>query len=301
MPGILEWGLGFVRSVQTIANPALTALMQAITFLGAEYAYLAMIPLIYWCIDEKKGLRLGIAVLFSAWLNLSLKDAWKQPRPYDIDPTVGLAHDKTPFGLPSGHSQNSVVFWGIVGPWFRAPHGILAAILLPLLIGFTRLYLGVHFPTDILAGWILGALVLGVYYAFGALIEALLAGANRQVKLLLLAAIVFIMNGLYPSDVSIGGVFLGMGVGYLLMTEKFPFSASRAADGTSAPIAARAARLVIGLLGAALLYFGLKLLFPGTGTPSYSLFRFIRYGVVGFWVAAVAPWLFLRLKLAGSR
>lgn len=301
MPGILEWGLEIVRSIQTIANPALTAIMQGITFLGAEYAYLAMIPLIYWCVDEKKGFRLGIAVLFSAWVNLSLKDAWKQPRPYDIDPLVGLAHDKTPFGLPSGHSQNSAVFWGIVGPWFRAPFGILAALSLPLAVGFTRLYLGVHFPTDVLAGWAIGALLLVAYYAFGSLAEALLAGANRQVRLMLLAAIVFVMNGLYSKDISIGGVFFGMGVGYILMTEKFPFSASRAADGTAAAFPVRAARFAVGIFGAAALYFGLKLVFPGEGASTYNLFRFLRYGVVGFWVAAGAPWLFLRLKLVGPR
>lgn len=296
----LDLGLEMVRSIQTIANPALTALMKAVTFLGAEYAYLAMIPFVYWCVDEKKGIRLGVAVLLSAWLNVFLKDIWKQPRPYDLDVSVGLARE-TSYGLPSGHAQGSTVFWGIVGSWLRAPFGLLAAVLIPLVVSFTRLYLGVHFPTDILAGWALGALVLGAYFALGPLIEALLSRAVRQVRLLLLAAIVFVMNGLYPADVGIGGVFFGAGVGFLLMTERFPFSADRAADGTRAAIPVRAARFGIGLLGAVVLYFGLKALFPGAGSPSYSLFRFARYGAVGFWVAAGAPWLFLRLRLVGRR
>ena len=300
MSGILEWGLDVVRAVQTVQHPALTGFMKTVSFLGGEYGYFLMVPIVYWCVDERRGMRLGTAVLFSAWLNLSLKELWRQPRPYDLDPSVALAHEKT-FGLPSGHAQGSMVFWGIVGPWLRSPWGLAAAILVPLAIGFSRVYLGVHFPTDLFAGWLVGALVLAGYFAFGSLISAVLGAVRRQIRFLILAAVVFAMNALHPQDVGIGGVYLGAGIGYLLMKDKFPFSAGYAADGSRASLSARFFRFIIGLAGAGILYFGLKAAFPGEGSSAYALFRFLRYGVVGFWFSAGAPWVFLRLALAGAR
>jgi len=177
MDNVLAWGLDFIRSVQTIGNPVLTTVMKAITFTGSEIAYLAAIPFIFWCYDERKGLRLATAFLLSAWVNCSLKEVWRQPRPYELDPSVGMAVENS-FGLPSGHAQGSATFWGIIAGWMRSPYGIVFAIAMPLVVGFSRIYLGVHFPTDVVAGWLLGAGVLGLYYGFGSSMEALLAGAN---------------------------------------------------------------------------------------------------------------------------
>ena len=73
-----------------------------------------------------------------------------------------------------------------------------------------------------------------------------------------------------------------------------PFSA---AEGSCAQ---KLLRCLVGLAGVALLYFGLKQLFPDTG-DSAPLFRFIRYGLVGFWTTYAAPRLFCKLTLCGSR
>lgn len=298
MDGILAWGVDVVRAVQTLEHPALTVLMKAITFLGSEYAYLAMLPLVYWCVDERKGVRLGVVVLVSAWLNSTLKVLWKQPRPYDLDPSVALDREKT-FGLPSGHAQGSVTFWGVVGSWLRAPVGVAVAILVPLAVSFTRVYLGVHFPTDIFAGWALGLAVLAAYFIFGQRAAAFLAAAAPRIRLMAAAAAALLMNALHPQDVSLGGVLFGMGTGYVAMRERFPFEAALGADGAPAGIGVRAARYALGIAGTGALYLGLKLAFPGEGSSQYAVFRFARYAAIGLWVSAGAPWLFLRLKLAG--
>ncbi len=299
MNGLLDWGLGVVSSVQTFQSPALTAAMKAVTFFGSEYAYLLMLPLVYWCVDERKGFRLGVAFLFSAWLNAFLKLAWKQPRPYDFDPSVGLARE-TSFGFPSMHAQGPVTFWGVVGSWLRRPYGLLLAVFVPLIVGFSRVYLGVHFPTDVLAGWGFGLVVLALYFAFGSLIEAVFAAAHARVRLIAVAAVALAMNALHPQDVALAGAFLGMGFGYILMRLKFPFSAALGGGGRPARAAARMLRLIPGLAVAGALYIGLKAIFPGEASSYYRLFRFLRYGALGFWVAAGAPWLFLKLKLAGA-
>lgn len=297
----LAWGLTLIRGVQgAMESPALTVVMKAITALGSEYAYLLLVPAIYWCVDERKGLRLGIVVVLSGWLNGALKALWKQPRPFELDASVGLAGESG-YGLPSGHAQGSATFWGVVAQWIRAPWGLILAILVPLVIGFTRIYLGVHFPTDVLAGWALAAAILGFYYAFGKLIEAALAASGLRGRLIATAAVTLIMNALHPSDTSLGGVFLGMGVGYALLAEYRPFSAATGADGGPASLLSRILRFLIGAAGLVLVYIGLKSVFPREGASLYQLFRFFRYGAVGLWVSAGAPLLFLALGLAGRR
>ena len=300
MDNALAWGLDLIRSVQTLGNPFLTAIMQAFTFTGSEVAYLAAIPLIFWCYDERKGLRLATAFLLSAWMNASLKEVWRQPRPYELDPSVGMAVEKS-YGLPSGHAQGSAAFWGILAGWMRSPYGVILAIALPLVVGFSRIYLGVHFPTDVILGWLLGAGVLALYYGFGSSIEAFLSAANLRFRILAVAAVAFLMNAMHPQDASLGGVFFGMGAGYVLMSERFPFSASLSADGGRPALPVLAVRYLIGMVGAGLIYVGLKVVFPGEESEWYSLFRFARYGLLGAWVTAGAPWIFLRLKLCGGR
>jgi membrane-associated phospholipid phosphatase len=301
MEPILDWGMSVVRSFQSVQSPALTALMEAISFLGSEIAFLALLPLVFWCVDERRGFRLGFMMMLSAWINGSLKDLWRQPRPYDIDPAVALLRDPTEFGLPSGHSQSSVTFWGIVGSYLSAPAGIIVALALPLAVGVSRVYLGAHFPTDVFAGWALGAALVVPYLLFGEKLASALAAADLRVRILAAAGAAFAMNALHPQDVSLGGVVFGMGVGYALMVERFPFAAAKDADGGRPSYPRLALRYLVGMAGTAAIYFGLKLALPGEGTEWYALGRFARYALLGAWVSAGAPWIFLKLKLAGGR
>jgi hypothetical protein len=169
-----------------------------------------------------------------------------------------------------------------------------------LLISFTRLYLGVHFPTDLLGGWLLGGVMLTFYFLFESRITALLLAGGRRTMMIAVAAVAFLMNVIYPDDISLSGLFLGLGAGYALMLGSFPFSAQAPVKGQKPGPAMMALRLFLGFAGAALLYLGLKNLFPGETSVYYRLGRFIRYGLLGFWSSAGAPWVFLRLGLAGK-
>jgi len=91
MEAILHWGLGAVRAVQGGASPAMVSLMRIASALGSGAALLALVALAYWCVDGKKGLRLGAALLVSAWANLALKFLLDQPRPGFFDPALELA------------------------------------------------------------------------------------------------------------------------------------------------------------------------------------------------------------------
>jgi len=165
MEAILYWGLDCIRLIQTAANPPLTACMKIITGLGSAAVYIILLPLIYWCIDEKKCLRLGTMVLVSVWLNITLKFALNQPRPFfeGYDPSVGMIGERMG-GFPSGHAQNLLVMLFIIASWGTKKRLYGIAAFFCLLVGFSRVYLGVHFPTDVLGGWIIGGILLAAYF-----------------------------------------------------------------------------------------------------------------------------------------
>ncbi len=294
MEGILNWGVDVVRAIQTIETPWLSVIMKILTQMGSEYFYLIFLPVIFWCIDERFGARLGLVFLFSSFVNSWLKIVFRQPRPYHLDPSVKMAHE-TSYGLPSGHAQGSSTFWGLLGPKIRRPWGLILAISLPLLVSFTRLYLGVHFPTDIFLGLALGWGIALASLAFGDRAARLVASLNIRLRIVIATVLALTMNALNKGDTSLAGVFYGTAVGAAFLFDRLRFDASSGTRGH------KAARLALGLAGIVIIYFGLKMLAPKAGQNLYALFRFARYGLVGFWVSFGAPWLFLKLKLAGAR
>lgn len=295
MDGIYQWGLELIRAVQGDRNPALTALMRGLTFLGSEYVYLVLLPFVYWCVDEKKGFRLSMAVIASTGLNAALKAAFKLPRPFHVDPGVGIITERN-FGLPSGHAQMSLTLWWIIASWGRRKWLYGLAALVSLLVGFSRLYLGVHFHLDLLAGWLLGGLVLVVYFLAAPRLEALLLRGGLRLQLITAAMAALLMNALLPGETGLGASLLGMGGGYALMARYVGFSASGGCGGWKRPLFL-AVRFGIGSAGTALLYLALRPLIP----PGDRLLSFCHVALTLLWVSAGAPALFVRLGIARKR
>jgi membrane-associated phospholipid phosphatase len=296
MEAVWQWGLDFIRAVQSVHGPGLDIVFKAITFLGEEDFFFIILPLILWCVDFAFGVRLAFFFLFSTCLNSVAKGLIDHPRPCDLDPEVKL-HDYTGrYGLPSGHSQSAVVLWGAIASYARKRWVWAVAILLMVLIGFSRIYLGVHFPTDVLGGWMLGGILLAFYLLLVPRIEAWLKRMGLGVRLALVVVIPLVLVLIFPSSDSVSamGVFLGAGVGIVLMGRWMPFSAA-------GPLWQRAVRLLIGAAVLLALRFGLKAIFPDEGEALYVLMRFVRYMVVGLWATLGAPWLFVKLKLASRK
>jgi hypothetical protein len=293
MSGFLAWGLDVVRWFQGIASPSLTAAMSAITFIGSQWFLIGALMVIYWCVDSRRGIRMALLVSVSAAVNAVLKIGIAQPRPYDFDRSVGLASEET-FGFPSGHSQNSAVFFGSAIPLFTKGLGWALAIGAPLVVGLTRIYLGVHFPTDVLAGWVLGALFVVIERVFGDRIEEALKGTRESIKLALAAAITLGMNAVGLDDMAISGSFFGLAAALVYAPRIAPFSAGGS-------ILKRMTRLAVGTASIVMVYFLPKLVLSPIAGGSPELIRFIRYALLGAWGALGAPWLFLKLRLAERR
>jgi membrane-associated phospholipid phosphatase len=156
---IQAWEINFILWFQNIGD-WLTPIMKFFTLLGYPLPYLVFIMLIYWCIDRRLGIRIAIFVLLSASVNEILKQAIHAPRPYWLNSRVQpLYHALTSFGMPSGHAQQAMA-WVVVGAYLKEKWFWIVTIVFPFMIGISRAYLGVHFPTQIVAGWLIGGIMI---------------------------------------------------------------------------------------------------------------------------------------------
>ena len=309
--GMYQWGIDVITVIQTIKSPALTAILKFVTALGTEAFYVPVILFIFWWIDGRRGLGFGILIILSAWLNSFMKDLLKQPRPFNLEPSLGLAHESS-YGAPSGHAQMSLTFWIPMAAWLseklKKKRAFIwtGAVFFILLIAFTRLYLGVHFPTDIFLGWILGGIVLAVWFIPGPRLQKLFASAGIRSQNICAAVIALVMNGLHPADRTLPALFLGFCVGYTLMRKRFPFFPWEGVGERKYNISMKVFRCIIGFSGLGIIFICLRLILPGEeslfsniplwgqNSPFYELGRFVRYGLVGLWVSAGAPLVFKR-------
>ena len=165
----MTWEFSILYGLQEIHNPILDKIMLAITTLGDGGIFWIAIGVI--CLIFKKHRKMGLQLLLSMLGtfiigNLIIKNLVARPRPCDIDAAVTLLLDR-PHGhsFPSGHTINSMV--AAVALFLNNKKIGIPAVILATLIGFSRLYLFVHFPTDVLAGIIIAILVaIGVDYGF---------------------------------------------------------------------------------------------------------------------------------------
>lgn len=192
-----------INAIEIVVNAFLQNLgiwlklpMQAITALGYEEFFVLLLPTLYWCFDQMVGLRLGMVLLLGNMTNAFFKFLFHNARPYWISATVeNYTHERS-FGLPSGHAQIAASVWGwlaveVKRKWFTA-----TAILIIFLIGLSRLYLGVHFLSDVLLGWVLGGLLVWAFSAWHKPVGDWLRQRSLTIKLFLVLLSTAIMIGL---------------------------------------------------------------------------------------------------------
>lgn len=146
----------FLYFLESLRTPWLDSLMALITELGGETAFLAAALVVYWCMDKRQGIYL-LAVGFAGTLsNQFLKITFRIPRPWILDPNFTIVESAraaaTGYAFPSGHSQSSVGTFGAIAACSRNKWVRALSIAVCVLVPFSRMYLGVHTPADVLAG-----------------------------------------------------------------------------------------------------------------------------------------------------
>lgn len=315
-------GINLIVAIQSLGGWLQTP-MQFFTFLGSENFFFLVLPLIYWSVDARLGLRVALILITSNSLNSIFKLAFASPRPYWVSTQVNPLTAETSFGIPSGHAQNSVAIWGTMADGIRKQWAWAAALLLAFLVGLSRLYLGVHFALDVLAGWLIGGILLLAFISLWGPVSAWIAKKTmgQQIAMAFFVSLIMIAlgawevarldgyvipqewidnalrTGIEPDPISLAGfitsagTLFGLAVGMAWIVSKGGYSAS-------GPAEKRALRYVIGLVGILILWMGLGEIFPRDENMLSYILRYFRYTLVGLWIAAGAPWLFFRFRLA---
>jgi hypothetical protein len=285
-----------------------------------------VIPVLFWCLDNGLGLKVGFILLTGSTINDFFKLALHGPRPYWYSPRVHGYAAESSFGVPSGHSSSAVEVWGMLAANLKRNWAWAVAVLIIFAIGFSRMFLGVHFPHDVLTGWLLGAIVLwltlrlwnpvAAWLKQRTTLEQILAGLGFSLLLVLpsILAVAFSAGWQMPAawlenaaaavpgaeppnpaslegPVSNAGTLFGLAAGLALLARSGGFQ-------TKGVWWKLVLRLVVGIAGVLAIRYGLKAVFPEGETLLPLALRYVRYALIGAWVAGAAPWLFIRMKLA---
>lgn len=295
MEPVFSWGVGLIVWLQQF-SPTLDPVFIAFTLLGEEGFFMLLLPFLYWSVDRKTGMRLTVVFLLSAYLNAAAKAYFDLPRPFAWDPSVRRLYPAEGSGFPSGHAQGAVVVWGYLAWSARRPWVWIPAGSLMFLIALSRVYLGVHFPLDILGGYALGGLVLGGAVLLGPPLERWIEKRRflgHTVLSVLGPAVLLLAAPQAPSHaVTTASALLGMGLGFSIEARWVRFDSAGSAG-------RRAARFLVGIGLLFPLVWALERL-GGLHEPCLAL-QIFRYSLLGLVSSAGMPWLFVRLGLASCR
>ena len=298
MHEILAAGIEFILWLQRFQTPGTYAFWEVLTNFGGTY-YLYMIPALLWCVDYKTGLRTLAIFTVTIVLNTALKEWFADPRPFQVDDRI-VSSGEGGYGLPSGHAQLAVVFWGVIAAWVDRAWFWWLALTVVFLIGFSRVLIGVHFPSDVLAGWALGALTLWLYLRSRSDLENWLgrmllrgqAAWGLAIAAGILGFVQLVPGAQSPMNAGAAGFIAGGSVGAAVGLRTLSFTGR-------GPAWQRLARFVVGLL----VMLPLMGLMQRLGLPDAGLGRLVLaadLAVLGLWMTLGAPWLFEKLRLSRS-
>lgn len=272
-------GLEVIRYIQGFSNNFLDIFFQCITMVGEELFLASLFTAIYWTIDKRLGEFLGFSLFSSLCLNGLIKDILKAPRPIGEEGIRTLrAETATGYSFPSGHSQTGSTFFTSLSVYTKNKIIIwVSAIIIPL-IGISRLYLGVHYPKDVVGG-----ILLGLILPF-ALIKIFNKVNNKPLLYLFTTGVAFVFLFFAPSHdyLKCFSLLVGFTAGSFIEYRFVHFS-------TDIKVGKKLLRWLLGLIGIGVIY-ATKLILP-TG----ELFIFIRYMSIGLFGVGLYPYVFTKL------
>lgn len=275
--------LNIIKVLQTLRSPVVDWFFYIVTQFGDQYAFIVMAVILYWTYDKIYAHKFATTFMISALINTGIKEIVKRDRPYIKHPTEVETETKwltDGYSFPSGHSQSiGVLGYTLIDLHKKHNKKFLywIAIFLMIFVPISRLYLAQHFPSDVIVG--LGLSILMSYLLF-----KMLDRANNKEEFYTLALIpVFagLMFFIKTSSLYLAsGAFIGFAIGYYLEKRYIKYNVKNT-------LGKQILKIIIGLVIALAFKEGLKHVFP-----SNLLFTFIRYFIIGVWVALGAPWVF---------
>jgi len=280
-------------------TPFFDTVIGLITRLGEETIGIVILCVFFWCISKKIAYVIGVSFFLSSLTVQGMKICFRIERPWVIDPTFepvpGAIEYATGYSFPSGHTQNATALYGSLGAFARQNPLKIILFAIPVLVAFSRMYLGVHTLLDVVVS--LAITFLLIWASFKILSNDEIS-KKRELSIslfiilfsivVIVTAIVLYSNGTieerYIADcLKAAGAGIGFAVGMYIERVYINFSVK-----TKSAIT-QAVKVIIGIAGVLAFQEGLKLII-GTGLVVDT----IRYFLMISWVTVLFPLIIKR-------
>ncbi|MHA2175470.1 MAG: phosphatase PAP2 family protein [Candidatus Hodarchaeales archaeon] len=325
-------GETILKFIYGFSNSLIDLFFGVVTTIGNTLPIIVIIVLLYYTVDKSFINHLIYIIIFSAHLNEVFKVFFHNPRPFvynaeEFQVTTNVLGKKTIWGatgfsFPSGHSQTQGTLWGYVFQKKRNKFLLIIGIMFLISIPLSRIYLGVHWPSDIIVGVLLGALLSWMYLLgdsrYGEKIKKwsdrrkITVGMLLSVGLMLLGLLSFIWGSglIFNSEISLNdinvwrniklgtysGLIIGIIVGQILEERYIDFSTENLGR------AVKLLRIVIGIATAIILYLGARYIngvAEGFQTDMLwitQILNYLSYFAIAVFLAFLIPLFFTKLE-----
>ena len=287
----------FLYLLEKIRIPVLNEFMLLVTQFGEETVFLVTSLIVFWCVDKVLGYYVLSVGFIGTLTNQFMKLLFRVPRPWVQDPNFTILEQAreaaSGYSFPSGHTQSAVGTFGSIAYTSKKRWIRIAAITIAVLVAFSRMYIGVHTPWDVLAAAAIAVILI-------LMLRPIVYGGRKRIcilfgamTMLAVAFLCFVELFPFPTDVdtenlasgvknayTLLGALLGMLVVYIVDEKWLDFS-------TKAIWWAQVLKVLLGLVLVLLVKSGLKS--PLNFLFGESVGRAVRYFLIVIVAGIVWP------------
>ena len=234
---------------------------------------------IYFCVNKEKGKLVCFALLSTSITNSMIKNIFRRKRPYLCSEEIELLREVEGYSFPSGHSSNSSCLYILIYRLFENKYTKTIAVVFPIVVALSSIFLGAHFLTDVIAGLLLGYIMMAT--------SLWLYNKNYQRKAMLIFLFVFSLGLFYcdSSDYySAYGLYIGLFVSDIFEKKYVNFTISQNKK-------VNLYRFIGAIILFVVLNIAIKFLFHFVGFYQ-MIFRTVRYFILIFIIMGVYPLFF---------
>lgn len=276
----LEWMISLEGSV-------LTAFFKLVSIIANETLYLIVISISYWCVSKRKAFHMIVMLCFSGYIGIVIKEFMKIPRPYTYDGIQSLYEKSAAsYSFPSTHVQLATTFWGSFMILYKKRIIWMIGIVFIILVSISRLYLRVHWLSDIIGAVLFSVIVVYLYT------KVTMGLSDRKFILLqriilAVSLIMYVMTS-QVDNLKLLGVLTGSTIG--IMLENHFINMNEIND-----FKMQVVKTVLGLSILLVVQLLLKKVIPDM--------YYLRYVLTGFTITFLCPFMFhmLRIKNVSSK